>query len=79
VANGQGKYVTIPVEMSRLSAYFRRFPGFISDVSTLKTTVKALGYLDQKRLTFILDRGFYSESEVRRSHDGNRPTPKKDY
>jgi transposase len=49
---------------SGLPAYFRRLPGFISDVSTLKTTVKALDYLGQKRLTFVLDRGFYSESNL---------------
>jgi transposase len=51
-------------QKSGLPAYFRRLPGFISDVSTLKTTVKALDYLDQKRLTFVLDRGFYSESNL---------------
>jgi transposase len=49
---------------SSLPAYFRRLPGFISDVSTLKTTVKVLGYLGQKKLTFVLDRGFYSESNL---------------
>jgi transposase len=49
---------------SGLPAYFRRLPGFISDVSTLKTTLKALGCLGQKKLTFVLDRGFYSESNL---------------
>jgi transposase len=49
---------------SGMPAYFRRLPGFISDVSTLKTTIKALDYLGQKRLTFVLDRGFYSESNL---------------
>jgi transposase len=51
-------------QQSGLPAYFRRLPGFISDVATLKTTVKALDYLGQKRLTFVLDRGFYSESNI---------------
>jgi hypothetical protein len=49
---------------SGLPAYFRRLPGLISDVSALKTTVKAPDYPGQKRLTFVLDRGFYSESNL---------------
>jgi transposase len=51
-------------QQSGLPAYFRRLPGFISDVSTLKTTMKSLDFLGQKKLTFILDRGFYSEANL---------------
>ena len=50
---------------SRLPAYYRRMQGNISDVATLKTTLKNLDFLGAKRrLHFILDRGFYSEGNV---------------
>jgi len=51
-------------QKSALPAFYRRLPGNISDVSTLKTTVEALGHFGQTRLTFILDRGFYSKDNV---------------
>lgn len=49
---------------SGLPAYFRTLPGFISDVATLKATMKSLDFLGQDKLNFILDRGFYSESNL---------------
>jgi transposase len=49
---------------SGLPAYFRRTPGNISDVATLETTMKSLDFLGQTRLTFVLDRGFYSETNI---------------
>ena len=49
---------------SGLPAYYRSLPGSISDVATLRTTMKALAFLGQKKLTFVLDRGFYSEANV---------------
>ena len=49
---------------SDLPAYYRRFPGSISDVSTLKTTVSSLGFIGQTKLTFVLDRGFYSKANI---------------
>ena len=51
-------------ERSGLPAYFRRLPGFISDVVTLKTTMQTLDFIGQTKLTFVLDRGFYSESNL---------------
>jgi transposase len=51
-------------QTSGLPAYLRSLPGSISDVSTLKTTIKSLDFLGQTKLTFVLDRGFYSESNV---------------
>jgi hypothetical protein len=47
-----------------LPAYFRGLPGFISDVSALRTTMKSLDFLGQKHLTFVLDRGFYGEANT---------------
>ncbi|GHV57173.1 IS4 family transposase [Deltaproteobacteria bacterium] len=51
-------------QTSGLPAYMRSLPGSISDVSTLKTTIKALDFIGQTKLTFVLDRGFYSENNV---------------
>jgi transposase len=51
-------------QKSGLPAYFRYLPGSISDVSTLKTTIRSLDFLGQKKLTFVLDRGFYSEPNL---------------
>lgn len=49
---------------SGLPAYYRRLPGSISDVSTLKNTIASLNYAGQKALMFVMDRGFYSEKNV---------------
>jgi transposase len=49
---------------SGLPAHYRRMPGNISDVSTLKTTAKSLDYLGAGSLHFILDRGFYSIANI---------------
>jgi transposase len=47
-----------------LPAHYRRLPGNISDVSTLKTTAKSLDYLGMDSLHFVLDRGFYSVANI---------------
>lgn len=49
---------------SSLPLYYRRLPGNISDVSTLETTMQSLNYLGAKSMRFVLDRGFYSRSNV---------------
>jgi len=51
-------------QKSRLPAYYRRMQGNISDVATLKTTVKALDFLGASPVHLVLDRGFYSESNI---------------
>lgn len=51
-------------QKSRLPVYYRRLPGSISDVSTLKTTVSSLNFIEQNKLTFVMDRGFYSQANV---------------
>ena len=48
----------------QLPAYYRRMPGNISDVSTLKTTVKSLDFLGAASIHLILDRGFYSATNI---------------
>jgi len=49
---------------TRLPVYYRRLPGNISDVSTLKTTVKSLDFLGADSMHLILDRGFYSKANI---------------
>jgi len=51
-------------QKSRLPAYYRRMQGNITDVATLKTTMKAMDFLGANSMHFILDRGFYSEKNV---------------
>ncbi|MDR1439433.1 MAG: transposase [Clostridiales bacterium] len=51
-------------QKSGLPAYYRRTPGNISDVATLRTTVESLDFLGRTKLHFVLDRGFYSEKNV---------------
>jgi len=57
---------------SHLPAYYRRMPGNINDVATLKTTMQALDFLGATGMNFVLDRGFYSELNIdelfRRQH-----------
>lgn len=56
-------------QKSRLPAYYRRMQGNISDVATLKTTVKSLNFLKASPMHLILDRGFYSESNIQEMLD----------
>jgi transposase len=49
---------------SGLPTYYRRLQGSISDVSTLKTTVSSLDKIGQSKLVFVMDRGFYSETNI---------------
>ena len=51
-------------QQSGLPAYYRRMPGNIPDVKTLRTTIDTLDFLGKTKLHFVLDRGFYSEDNV---------------
>jgi transposase len=59
-------------QSNNLPVYYRRMPGNISDVATLKTTMKSLDYLGADCMHLVLDRGFYSSSNIdelyRRNH-----------
>ena len=54
-------------------------PGNISDVTTLKTTLKSLNFLGATRLHLVLDRGFYSVANIdelyRRRHEFTMALP----
>jgi transposase len=51
-------------QQSGLPAYYRRLPGNINDVSTLENTINTLDFLGKVGLHFVLDRGFYSKTNV---------------
>jgi transposase len=50
---------------SGLPAYYRRLPGNISDVSTLRTTLSLLEPVKSTNAVLVLDRGFYSERNIK--------------
>ena len=49
---------------SRLPVCYKRIPGSIPDVSTLKNFIKTLGYLNLSQLHMVMDRGFYSKTNI---------------
>lgn len=49
---------------TRLPICYKRMPGSISDVSTLKNFIKTLDYLNPSRIHLVMDRGFYSKSNI---------------
>lgn len=51
-------------QKSCLPAYYRRMPGNISDVATLRTTMKSMDFLGSSSMHFVLDRGFYSKANI---------------
>ena len=44
--------------------YYRRLPGNISDVATLKKTLSSLNYFNFSSMHLVLDRGFYSQANI---------------
>jgi transposase len=54
----------IYAEQTNLPLYYRIYPGSISDVSTLKNLVKYLNLFALQEILFIMDRGFYSASNI---------------
>jgi transposase len=51
-------------QKSGLPAYYRRLSGNIPDVATLSTTMKALDFLGAIKMSFVMERGFYSGKNV---------------
>ncbi|MEA3433542.1 MAG: IS1634 family transposase [Campylobacterota bacterium] len=51
-------------QSSRLPVSYRKLPGNISDVKTIKKLISDLEYLDIKKVKLVLDRGFYSRENV---------------
>lgn len=51
-------------EQSGLPFYYRKLPGNISDVSTIKQLVREFDILGYKKVKVVLDRGFYSQDNI---------------
>ncbi len=51
-------------QSSRLPVSYRKLPGNISDVTTIKKLLHDVKYLDIKKVKLVLDRGFYSEANI---------------
>ena len=51
-------------EESMLPVYYRKMPGNISDVSTIKKLVIDMDFLGLEKINFVLDRGFYSSDNI---------------
>lgn len=51
-------------QKSRLPVYYRKLPGNISDVSTVRNLIADLDEMHYDKVQLIMDRGFYSEANV---------------
>jgi transposase len=51
-------------EKSYLPFYYRKLPGNIPDVSTVRQLLRDMEFLGYSKIKLVLDRGFYSESNV---------------
>jgi transposase len=51
-------------QKSALPAYYMRVQGSTGDVSMIKNTIGSLDFIGQTKLTFVMDRGFYSKLNV---------------
>ena len=51
-------------EQSNLPFYYRKLPGNIPDVKTVKNLVADMNFLVGKKVKFVMDRGFYSEANI---------------
>ncbi|MGN0363404.1 MAG: transposase [Bilifractor sp.] len=51
-------------EISRLPVYYRKLAGNTADVSTIKNLIRNIDFLQMEKLSFVLDRGFFSEANI---------------
>ena len=51
-------------EESNLPFYYRKLPGNISDVKTIKNLIADMDFLEYKKIKLVMDRGFYSEDNI---------------
>ncbi|WP_353948735.1 IS1634 family transposase [Sporolactobacillus sp. Y61] len=51
-------------ETSGLPVAYRKLPGNISDVKTIRTLLADVDFLKQKKVKVVMDRGFYSEKNI---------------
>ena len=58
-------------EVSELPVYYRVLPGNITDVMTLRKLLKDIDYFKIKNLKLVMDRGFYSASNINALYKGH--------
>jgi transposase len=51
-------------EESMLPVYYRKLPGNITDVQTVRKLLKDIVFLEMKRVKLVMDRGFYSAMNI---------------
>ena len=51
-------------QSSMMPVYYRRLPGNVTDVTTLRKLLRDLRYMDIDRVKLVLDRGFYSAKNI---------------
>jgi transposase len=51
-------------EQSNLPFYYRKLPGNIADVKTIKNLIADMDFLTYKKIKLVMDRGFYSEDNI---------------
>ena len=51
-------------EESNLPFYYRKLPGNISDVKTVRNLLADMDYLGYDKVKLVMDRGFYSEANI---------------
>ncbi|MGF7186968.1 transposase, partial [Desulfitispora alkaliphila] len=51
-------------EESNLPFYYRKLPGNIADVKTIKNLIADMDFLEYKKIKLVMDRGFYSEKNI---------------
>jgi transposase len=56
---------------SGLPAYYRKLPGNITDVMMVDNLLKGIKHLDLKKVSLVMDRGFYSEKNVNAMYKGH--------
>ncbi len=49
---------------SHLPFYYRKLPGNITDVTTVRNLLSEMDFLVHQKVKLVMDRGFYSESNV---------------
>ncbi len=51
-------------EISRLPFYYRKLPGNIADVKTIRNLLADIDFLKLNKVKLVMDRGFYSEANI---------------
>jgi len=58
-------------EDSGLPVYYRVLPGNIADVTTIRKLLKDIGFLEIDKLKLVMDRGFFSASNINALYKGH--------